>query len=98
MNKILIPILIIFMSLVSRPTSSSTLVNNDKDREGLLNRLFAPGLLSRPHKDLEQGNCLKCHDASKGVPDKLCLDCHKDIALSKQHNQSYHSQLTPSCY
>ncbi|MCX6130947.1 MAG: hypothetical protein NTX25_18055 [Proteobacteria bacterium] len=47
--------------------------------EGLLNQLLAPGPLILGHEKLEHTDCLKSHEAAGGVPNKLCLDCHKEI-------------------
>ncbi|MCB0367180.1 MAG: hypothetical protein H6624_08200 [Bdellovibrionaceae bacterium] len=70
---------------------------NAKDKEALLNRLFAPGPLIMGHSDLEKKDCLKCHDAGKGVPDEKCLDCHKEIRPYVEKKQGYHGLVTKSC-
>lgn len=42
---------------------------------------LSPGPLSAPHATLEGNrNCLKCHEAGKGVSARLCLDCHAALA------------------
>jgi hypothetical protein len=59
------------------------------ESEGVLNRLLAPGPLIGGHKDLEKSDCLKCHDAGKGVPDSKCLDCHKDIKVFVEQKKRF---------
>ena len=65
--------------------------------EGILNRLLAPGPLIIGHKDLEGSDCLKCHDAGKGVPDSRCLDCHKEIRPFIEQKKGFHGLATGSC-
>lgn len=68
-----------------------------KDKEALLNRLFAPGPLIKGHSDLEKKDCLKCHDAGEGVPDEKCLACHKEIKPYLAENRGFHGTQTKSC-
>lgn len=68
------------------------------ESEGLLNKLLAPGPLITGHKDLEKSDCLKCHDAGKGLPNEKCLDCHKDIRSFVDKKQGYHGRQTKSCF
>lgn len=65
--------------------------------EGILNKLLAPGPLIEGHKDLEGKDCLKCHDAGKGVPDNKCLECHKDIKKFVTAKKGFHGLNTQSC-
>jgi hypothetical protein len=65
--------------------------------EGVFNKLLAPGPLMEDHKDLEHGDCLKCHEAGKGVPDRKCLDCHTDIAKSVKSGDSFHANVKKPC-
>ncbi len=65
--------------------------------EGVFNKLLAPGPLIEGHKNLEHGDCLKCHDAGAGVPDKNCLSCHTDIAKSMRDKSSFHGRQTKDC-
>ena len=69
-----------------------------KAREGLMNKLLAPGQLIEGHKDLEQADCLSCHAAGKGVPDQKCLDCHKDIRQSMARPKSFHKLTDQPCF
>ena len=68
-----------------------------KDKESLLNKLFAPGPLIVGHQDLEKKDCLKCHDAGEGVPDEKCLDCHKEINAFVKDNKGFHGLQLKSC-
>ena len=65
--------------------------------EGLFNKLLAPGPLIEGHKDLETKDCFKCHEAGGGVPDRLCMDCHKEIREDVQTNTSFHGQVKKAC-
>ena len=65
--------------------------------EGVVNKLLAPGPLMSGHKDLEHGDCLKCHDAGQGVPDGKCLDCHVAIKKSIQEKKSFHGLAKGTC-
>lgn len=65
--------------------------------EGVLNKLLAPGPLIEGHADLEHKDCLKCHDAGKGVPDSKCLECHKEIRPFVHDKRGYHGLATQSC-
>lgn len=67
-----------------------------EEKEGLLNKLLAPGPLSRVHANLE-GSCLKCHDAGKGVPDQQCLECHKPVAQFSLGKTGYHGLTNLAC-
>ncbi len=66
--------------------------------QGLLNKLLSPGALIGGHKKLEHIDCLKCHDAGKGVPDSRCLDCHKEIAKSVKKKKSFHGMRKKKCF
>lgn len=61
--------------------------------EGLLNQLLAPGPLILGHEKLEHTDCLKCHEAAGGVPNKLCLDCHKEIRRDVEAKNSFHGLM-----
>ncbi len=65
--------------------------------EGLLNKLLAPGPLIQGHEQLEKNDCLKCHDAGKGVPDTKCLNCHKPIQRFVDSKRGFHGLTTQSC-
>jgi hypothetical protein len=65
--------------------------------EGLLNKLLAPGPLISAHKDLEGSDCLKCHDAGKGVPNAKCMECHKEISAKVNKKSGYHGLMVDSC-
>lgn len=68
-------------------------------KQGLLNKLLAPGPLMIGHKDLEKVDCLSCHDAGKGVPSSLCLSCHKEIKQSIDKKNTFHglASLKKNC-
>lgn len=61
--------------------------------EGLLNKLLAPGPLILGHDNLEHKDCLKCHEAGGGVPNKNCLSCHKDIAKDIDARMHFHGLM-----
>ncbi len=65
--------------------------------EGIMNRMFAPGPLIEGHKDLEGSDCLKCHDAGKGINQTLCLSCHKEIKKYVDLKKGYHGLQKQSC-
>jgi hypothetical protein len=59
-------------------------------KQGILNKLLAPGPMIEGHKHLEKVDCLSCHDAGKGVPSSQCLSCHKEIQQSIDKKKSFH--------
>jgi len=86
--------IIVFASPITLAASNS---KSSKNSQGILNKLLAPGPLSAPHKDLEHASCLSCHAAANGVPDKKCLDCHKDIRRSIEKPKSFHKLTQKPC-
>lgn len=66
-------------------------------QEGVVNKLLAPGPLMDGHKNLEHGDCLKCHDAGSGVPDSKCLSCHSTIKKSIATGDSFHANAGKPC-
>jgi len=67
------------------------------DKEGLLNKLLAPGKLIEGHKNLEGSDCLSCHNAGKGVPDQKCLDCHKELQSDITRKKGFHGKVEKDC-
>ncbi|MGZ3742580.1 MAG: hypothetical protein ACXWRE_03870 [Pseudobdellovibrionaceae bacterium] len=67
------------------------------EKEGILSKLLAPGPLIKGHQDLEDKDCLKCHDAGKGVPDEKCLECHKPIKTFVTQKKGFHGLTTQTC-
>lgn len=67
------------------------------EQEGVLSRLLAPGPMIEGHKKLEGSDCLKCHDAGKGVPDSKCLDCHKDLKPFTEGKRGFHGLTGKAC-
>lgn len=65
--------------------------------EGILNRLLAPGPLIEGHKDLEGSQCLKCHEAGKGISQSKCLECHKEIRIQTASKKGFHGLTQQSC-
>ena len=65
--------------------------------EGLLNKLLAPGPLILGHMNLEGKDCLKCHDAGKGISDAKCMDCHKEIKKNFEEKKGFHGLNTQAC-
>lgn len=60
------------------------------DNEGLLNKLLAPGPLIEGHKNLEGKDCLKCHEAGKGISEEKCMSCHKEIKPFIDSKKGFH--------
>lgn len=61
-----------------------------------LAQLFSPGKLSKAHKHLEgMGNCKKCHQGSRDVDSKRCLDCHKLLNKRIKKKRGYHGRMSP---
>jgi hypothetical protein len=88
-------LLLILMSLLLPSPANSDV--KEKESEGILNRLLAPGPLMSGHKNLEGKDCLKCHDAGKGISQEKCLDCHKPIKLQMNAGTGYHGLMKQSC-
>ena len=76
-----------------------SLLHAEDVKQGLLNKLLAPGPVIVGHKELEKVDCLSCHDAGKGVPNTLCLSCHKEIKESIDKKNTFHglSSLRKNC-
>lgn len=72
-------------------------INIYAESEGILNKLLAPGPLMMGHKNLEGSDCLKCHDAGKGISDNKCMDCHKEIRKAFDSKKGFHGINTDSC-
>lgn len=89
MNRISLSLLLIVGVLFGERSYSET--------EGVLNRLLAPGPLMGDHKNLEGSDCLKCHEAGKGVPDAKCLDCHKEIRPFVIEKRGFHGLTSQAC-
>ncbi len=97
-NLILSIIFFLFCSLYYSTEVSAFSMNKEK-REGLLNKLLAPGPLILGHDDLEKKDCLKCHTMGAGIPDAKCIACHKEIETSLKNPTSLHSKnKTTGCY
>lgn len=72
---------------------------NAQEKEGLLNKLLAPGKLISGHSELEKIDCLKCHGSgNKGIPDVKCLECHKEIKNLVSKKSGYHGRQSHSCF
>lgn len=57
-------------------------------------QLFSPGVLSRPHRELEGiDNCQKCHAAGKQLDPQLCLDCHRELAPRVARGRGLHGRM-----
>ncbi len=60
-----------------------------------LGKLISPGELSVLHGDLTGiTKCTECHELRGGIPDRKCLDCHKDIDARIKRKTGYHSTVT----
>ncbi len=66
------------------------------ETEGLLNKLLAPGPLISGHRELESKDCLKCHDAGKGISESKCLSCHKEIKPFLDADKGFHGLASKS--
>lgn len=66
--------------------------------EGITNKLLAPGPLMIGHQDLEHKDCLSCHEANSGVPDKKCLTCHKEIVPFVKAKKGLHGRTKEPCF
>ncbi len=54
---------------------------------------ISPGLLARPHAELEgAANCTKCHGLRREPVSQMCLACHRDIAWSVEAGRGYHAR------
>ncbi|HYC60056.1 MAG TPA: hypothetical protein VEK79_10885 [Thermoanaerobaculia bacterium] len=54
---------------------------------------ISPGPLSEPHAKLEgAANCLKCHEAKRGVSPAKCLACHTALRARIQAKKGLHAQ------
>lgn len=63
------------------------------------NSWISPGALSKAHQELSGvKNCTLCHSTAQGLPNKKCLDCHKDIANKIKTNSGYHAVQTAQCF
>lgn len=80
-------ILILFLSSLS----------HSKVDEGLFSKLLSPGPLIEGHKNLEKTGCLKCHVMGEGVPDKKCLECHKEIDRFVKKKKGFHGNQKKKC-
>ncbi len=84
-----------FMVLLVGVSISLSAIAQD---EGLMNRLFAPGPLTRGHDQLEgPSDCKKCHESGKGVTDSKCLECHKELGSSIEAKLGYHGLISEAC-
>ncbi len=54
---------------------------------------ISPGPLSRAHAGVEgSAQCLKCHDAGKGVAPEKCLACHQPLAGRVSSGKGLHAR------
>lgn len=81
----------LFMWLIMFP---GVLEANADERD--MRTLLMPGPLTAKHAK-EETRCEACHDAfAKEAQDKLCLDCHKDVAADMRGGEGFHGRrLTP---
>jgi hypothetical protein len=58
-----------------------------------LSAQISPGPLSAPHASLEgSSNCLKCHEAGRGVSASRCLDCHTALKQRIASRKGLHAR------
>lgn len=73
------------------------MAENSNQSEGIMNRLFAPGPLTKGHSALEGSQCLKCHESGKGISNSKCFSCHKDIKAFVDRKTGFHGMRNDSC-
>lgn len=57
--------------------------------------VLMPGKLIAGHAKLE-GDCANCHVRfDRAAQDRLCLDCHKDVAADVRQKEGYHGRIKP---
>jgi nitrate/TMAO reductase-like tetraheme cytochrome c subunit len=57
--------------------------------------LLEPGKLSRAHEEFE-GECTTCHvKFDRTAQDRLCIDCHKDVAHDLHSKAGFHGRMKP---
>lgn len=58
-------------------------------------QLISPGKLSTSHQQLEGiTNCTSCHElGSKGIQNKLCLNCHTPLQSRIEQQRGYHATV-----
>ena len=78
-------------------TAPHVMGQDDPKNESLLNKLFAPGPLIEGHHDLEKKDCLKCHEAGKGISQEKCLECHKEIRPFLEKKLGFHGLAKKTC-
>ncbi|RYZ53309.1 MAG: hypothetical protein EOP07_18050, partial [Proteobacteria bacterium] len=102
MRKIFAILAFLLIALGLAPLNPQALAQGgDKTKfEGLLNKLLAPGPLATGHEDLEHKDCLKCHEAGGGVPNKNCLSCHEPIDKHVKEKAHFHGLMmqTKFCF
>jgi hypothetical protein len=53
---------------------------------------ISPGALARPHRALEGATqCVKCHGLRREPMNRLCLDCHKEVAWLIEQARGLHT-------
>ncbi len=58
-------------------------------------QFLSPGEISKPHHEVSgNGDCDRCHTHGEGVPDRLCLECHRPIGARIQRGTGYHARST----
>jgi len=58
-----------------------------------LESALSPGELAAPHAKVE-GDCQKCHVRfDRNAQDRLCMDCHKDVAQDMRSKARFHGRL-----
>jgi len=67
-------------------------------RAQALESALSPGKLSEAHRKIEE-ECEKCHVRfDRAAQDKLCMDCHKDVAQDARTKGGFHGRMKPqSC-
>jgi hypothetical protein len=58
-------------------------------------QFLSPGPVSKEHQEVDgDDDCARCHEQGEGVPDRLCLDCHRPIQARMNRGSGYHARVT----
>lgn len=91
------PSLLFVMLVAVLAFSGRAFCEEEPVKQGLFNKLLAPGPLFAGHQDLEATGCLECHSPQKGVPDSKCLKCHKELVPNVENKSGFHGLTKNTC-
>lgn len=56
-------------------------------------QVLSPGPLARDHAELDRDDrCDRCHEAGRGTPDGLCVECHRPIGQRISAGRGFHGK------